>query len=306
MVRRSCAARTLVRALTSIALALAAAQTPRAAIVLHDDAGYRIELARPAQRIVSLTPHLTELLFEAGAGKQVVGTVAFSDYPRAARAIARVGDARSVDIERILALRPDLVLAWRSGSPMRQVNRLRELGLPVFLDEPGQLDAIAATIERLGVLAGSSAIAVRSALSFRQRLESIRARYANRREVRVFYQIWDRPLLTVSGEHVIDDALRSCGARNIFAGQRLLVPRPALEAVLLLDPEAIIAADGSGERQARLRTWRPWHGLRAVRLGNLYTLDPDLIHRHSSRILDGVEALCERIEAARTKSAATR
>jgi len=294
----------VARALVVIAAAIGFMGLPRAAIVMQDDTGHRIELARPAQRIVSLTPHLTELLFEAGAGKQVVGTVAHSDYPESARAILRIGDARAIDVERILALRPDLVVAWRSGSPLRQVSRLRELGLPVFLDEPGHLDDIAVTIERLGLLAGTSTTAAQSAQRFRDRLAGIRRQYAQRREIRVFYQIWDRPLLTVSAQHVIGDALRSCGASNIFAQQRLLVPRPEREAVLLADPEAIVAADGSGAQQARLQGWLVWRSLQAVRLGNLYTLDPDLMHRHTARILDGVEALCRRIDAARAKLAA--
>jgi len=294
----------VARALVVIAAAIGFMGLPRAAIVMQDDTGHRIELARPAQRIVSLTPHLAELLFEAGAGKQVVGTVAHSDYPESARAILRIGDARAIDVERILALRPDLVVAWRSGSPLRQVSRLRELGLPVFLDEPGHLDDIAVTIERLGLLAGTSTTAAQSAQRFRDRLAGIRRQYAQRREIRVFYQIWDRPLLTVSAQHVIGDALRSCGASNIFAQQRLLVPRPEREAVLLADPEAIVAADGSGAQQARLQGWLVWRSLQAVRLGNLYTLDPDLLHRHTARILDGVEALCRRIDAARAKLAA--
>jgi iron complex transport system substrate-binding protein len=294
----------VARALAGIAAVIGCTGLPRAAIVMQDDAGYRLGLARPAQRIVSLTPHLTELLFEAGAGTRVVGTVAHSDYPQAARSLVRIGDARAIDIERILALRPDLVVAWRSGSPLRQVSRLRELGLPVFLDEPGHLDAIAVTIERLGLLAGTSATAAQSAQRFRDRLAGIRHEYAHRREIRVFYQIWDRPLLTVSAQHVIGDALRSCGARNIFAQQRLLVPRPEREAVLLADPEAIVAADGSGAQQARLQGWLVWRSLQAVRLGNLYTLDPDLMHRHSPRILEGVEALCRHIDTARAKLAA--
>jgi len=288
--------------LIGMCVVFAAGGTALAAIVMTDDAGHRLELARPAQRIVSLTPHLTELLFEAGAGDRVVGTVAHSDYPQAARAIVRVGDARALDIERILALTPDLIVAWRSGSPLRQVHRLRSLGLSVYLDEPGHLDDIAATIERLGRLAGTSSTAVQNARRFRERLARIREDHANRREVRVFYQIWDRPLLTVSSRHVIDDALRSCGARNIFTAQRVLVPRPDREAVLSADPEAIIAADGSGTRQTRLQGWTAWPELQAVRLKNLFTLDPDLMHRHSPRILDGVEALCAHIESARARS----
>lgn len=274
---------------------------PLAAVEVIDDDGRRVTLARPASRIVSLTPHLTELLFEAGAGAQVVGVAMHSDFPPEASTLPRIGDARALDIERILALQPDLVVAWRSGNPLRQLGQLRTLGLAVFMNEPGQLDDIAGTIARLGVLAGTQAVAAQRARRFRERLADIRAAHAAHAPIHVFYQIWDKPLLTVSGKHVIDDALRSCGARNIFAELDALVPRPSREAVLLADPAVIVAADGSGAARARLQSWLRWQQLQAVRYGNLYTLAPDLMHRHSPRILDGVETLCAQIEAARSK-----
>jgi iron complex transport system substrate-binding protein len=264
-----------------------------------DDSGHSVRLAQPARRIVSLAPHLTELLFEAGAGHAIVATAAYSDRPPAARTIPRAGDAHALDLERIVALRPDLVVAWASGSPRRQVARLRALGYPIFHNESATLEAIATTIERLGVLAGTSAIAHERAARYRFELARLRAEHAQDTPVRVFYQVADHPLLTVSSRHVIADALRVCGAQNIFARDRTWLPRPSREAVLLADPDAIVVAGRSVEDPAELDAWRRWPRLRAVSGGRLYVVDPNVLHRATPSILEGVAKLCEHIAAAR-------
>ena len=282
-------------------LVLLAAVMPAAAcaaVTVVDDSGRAIRLERPAQRIVALAPHLTELLFAAGAGSAVVGAVAYSDYPPAAAAIPRIGDARALDLERIVALQPDLIVAWRSGSPRRQLARLRALGYSVYEDEPASLDAIAATIERLGILAGTGETARTQAARFRADLGRIRAQHAQAAPLRVFYQLGERPLVTVSSRHVIVDALHACGAVSVFAGHRDWLPRPSREAVLLADPDAIVVAAPPGATDP-LAAWRRWTGLRAVAAGRLYTVDPDRLHRPTPRILPGVRALCRQLAEAR-------
>lgn len=259
-----------------------------------DDAGNAVRLEQSARRIVSLTPHLTELAFEAGAGAHVIGAAAHSDFPPQATAIARIGDAHALDLERIVALRPDLILAWASGSPKRALGRLRAMGYPVFLHEPYRLEDIASAIERLGALAGTSTVARNQAQRFRERLSALRDAAAGQPPVRVFYQVWGRPLLTVSSDHVIADALATCGARNIFASQGARLPQPSREAVVLADPDVIVVAAAAGDAQA-LEAWRRWPRLRAVRRDHLYTVDPSLMHRHSARVLDGVSQLCGHI-----------
>jgi iron complex transport system substrate-binding protein len=272
-----------------------------AAVQVIDDSGARVGLSQPARRIVSLAPHLTELLFEAGAGGRIVGAAAHSDFPQEARTIPRIGDARALDLERIVALRPELIVAWSSGSPRRQLERLQALGLAVFRNEPASLDGIAVTLERLGTLAGTTPTAHAQAARFRMRLAQLRAVNVHARPISVFYQVWERPLLTVSSKHVIDDALRSCGARNVFARHGTLIPRPSREAVLLSDPEAIIVADPSGNEGAALESWQRWRHLRAVKRGNLFTIDPNLMHRHTSRILDGVALLCAHVRSVQAR-----
>ncbi len=277
---------------------LVAAARACAAVEALDDTGRLVRLAEPARRIVALAPHLTELLFEAGAGAALVGTPAFSDYPEAAKAIPRIGDARALDLERIAALRPDLVVAWASGSPKRQVERLGNLGLPVFYSETPDLGAIAGTLERLGHLAGTAAAAGQRAGRFRSDLARLRARYAGRGSLRVFYQVAAQPLVTVSTRHVIADALSVCGARSVFAAHRDWLPRPSREAVLLADPDAIVVA-AVQDRKARLAQWRRWGSLRAVAAGRLYAVDPSTLHRATPRILEGVATLCGYIATAR-------
>jgi len=289
--------RRLARLLLGMAAALACA-TAQAGVSVDDDTGATVRLPEPAQRIVSLAPHLTELLFEAGAGERVVGVVAYSDYPERARRLPRIGDAHALDLEAIAMLQPDLVVAWASGSPKGQVERLKRMGLPVFLNEPERLEAIAFTIERLGILAGSERAARMQAQSFRLRLSELLRSTQGARRVRVFYQVWGQPLLTVNARHVINDALDVCGADNVFAHVRVGTPRLDREAVLLADPDAIVIATSGDEGQARA-AWKQWRNLRAVRAGHLSTVDPSLLHRHTSRILDGVAALCRHIAQVR-------
>jgi iron complex transport system substrate-binding protein len=282
-------------------LAVLAMGAARAEIAVVDDTGARVVLAAPARRIVSLAPHVTELLFAAGAGAQIVGAVEHSDYPPEAAAIRRVGGYSRLDYEAILALKPDLVVGWESGNGPDSLQRLRALGLPVFASQPGALPQLAATLERLGALAGTSAAADRAAAAFRARLGALRERYAGRDEVRVFYAIWHRPPITVNDAHLISDVIRLCGGRNVFGALRPLAPAVNEEEVVRADPEAIVAS-GAGEAPPDwLDDWKRWPRLTAVARGNLYAVPPQLIQRATPRVLDGAERLCAALEEARRK-----
>ncbi len=272
----------------------------QAAVSMVDDTQHRVELAGPARRIVTLAPHLTELVYEAGAGERLVGVAAHSDYPPSARELPRVGDAHGLDLERIVMLQPDLVVAWGSGSPSRQIARLRQLGYAVFTNEPRTLDDIATTLERLGTLAGTEDAARIRAREFRRQLSVLQQRHRDRAVVRVFYQIWDHPLLSVSTDHVITDALGQCRAENVLHRMPVRVPRLGREAVLLADPDAIVVAAEGRAAESYLAQWRRWSGLRAVRAGHVFALDSRLLHRHTPRILEGVWILCGQIDAVRT------
>lgn len=272
--------------------------------VVTDDAGRLVQLEHPASRIVSLAPHATEQLFSSGAGGRLVGTVQWSDYPDEARDIPRVGDTWNLDVERIVALEPDLVVAWRSGNPPAVVERIESLGIGVFLSEPASLEAIGTGIRRLGALAGTGPQAARAEAEFLDRLARLRADHSGRQPLRVFYQIWHEPTFTVNGEHLISRIIELCGGTNVFAGLDALSPRVSIEAVLAADPEVIVASGADATRPPWLDAWRRWPELAAVRDGQLHDIPPELIQRHTARILDGAERMCRILDGARARSQA--
>jgi len=288
----------LLALLPALLLAAGAAQ---AQLRVTDDYGRAVVLAAPARRVVSLAPHLTELMYAAGAGARLVGALEYSDYPSEAKALPRVGSEASIDLEALVALRPDLVIAWPNAGSARAVERIAALGIPVFRSEPRELEDIARTMETLGRLAGTQAAASAAASAFRDRAASIERRYAQRARVRVFYQVWDRPLVTVNGDHVISKVMRLCGGENVMAALPALAPEIDRETVLRADPEAIVASGPDGARPAWLDDWRAFPALAAVRHDNLYSIRPELLQRHTPRLLDGAQELCRILEAVRLK-----
>ena len=268
-----------------------------AAITVRDDDGNAVTLQQPAQRVIALAPHVTEMLFAAGGGSRIVGAVSYSDYPEAAKQIPQIGDNRQVDIERVIALKPDLIVVWLHGSSARQLDQLRALGIALFHSEPKTLDAIADSVQRLGQLMGTEAVAQVTANALRRQLLELRVRYAKRPTVRLFYQVWDQPLYTLNGSHIVSDAIRLCGGENIFASMAVTAPVVGVEAVLAADPEAIF---GTAEKNtAGVNLWRRYPSMKAVRNDNLFTLDGQLLNRAGPRMIAGTTALCEKLELAR-------
>jgi iron complex transport system substrate-binding protein len=286
--------------LAALAAPAAAQAIARATVQATDDTGVTVTLAAPAQRIVSLAPHATELLFAAGGGERVIGVSATSDWPPAARALLRVGDARGIDLERIVALDPDLIVTWPYTAP-GQVERLRARGIAVFMTDPRTIEGIAADLERLGTLLGTQARAREIATDMRKRVAQRRAASAGKRNLTVFYEIWPSPLFTIGGAHLISQAIRVCGGTNVFAALALPAPTVSVEAVLAAKPEAIIAAADDGLRPDWLEEWRRWPALPAVAQGNLLVVDGNLLHRPGPRFLDGVDQLCAVLDAARQR-----
>jgi len=284
----------------ALAACLALFPAAHGEIAVTDDLGREVRLPGPARRVVTLAPHTAELLFAAGAGGALVGTVDFSDYPPAAKNAPRVGGYARLDLEAIAALKPDLILAWASGNDMAQIDRLRALGLTVYVSEPNRMEDVADQLERIGWLTGAEAAAGAEARRFRERLESLRAANAKKPKVRVFYQIWVAPLMTVGGPQIISDAIALCGGVNIFGHLRKVAPVVSVEAVLEADPEAIIAAGMGDARPEWLHDWDKWTRLTAVRRHNLFHINPDIMQRHTPRILDGAAQLCAHLDAARS------
>ncbi len=282
-------------------LALGFALPAGADIVVPDDTGQNVRLKAPARRIVSVAPHATETLYAAGAGASLVGTVDYSDYPEAAKKLPRVGGYSRFDLEAVVALKPDLVIAWQSGNPPAQVEKLKALGLTLFITQPNTMDDVAVQIERFGALTGNESSANQAAAAFRQRLARLRQTYAGKPAVRVFYQIWKTPLMTVGGPQIISDAIRLCSGENVFGKLEQMAPTVSVEAVLEANPEAIVATGMGDARPEWLGDWDKWTRMTAVRRGNLFHINPDIMQRHTPRILDGTERLCQLLEQARKK-----
>ncbi|HWZ47831.1 MAG TPA: cobalamin-binding protein [Herbaspirillum sp.] len=285
----------------SLTLLLTITMRPATAINVRDDAGNSVTLAAPAQRIITLAPHATELVFAAGAGERIVGTVSYSDYPAAARTIPRIGSNSQIDIERLIALKPDLLVVWLHGNATHQLEKLRSLGIPLFYSEPQHLNDIPDAVERLGRLAGTEAHAQASAAALRAQLAALSAQYRARPPVRLFYQVWPHPLYTLNGKHIVSDAIRLCGGVNIFANLSATAPIVSIEAVLLENPEVVISGDlkRKNEDEDELAPWRAYPALLAVQRDNLFALDGDLLSRPGPRMIEGTAALCQSLETAR-------
>jgi iron complex transport system substrate-binding protein len=260
-----------------------------AAIRVVDDAGQTLEFARPPQRIISLTPHLTELLFAVGAGAQLVGVDSASDFPHAAQALPRVGDYSRINFEHILALKPDLVIVWVGGNRAADIHGLKKLGLPVLHTEATRLDDVARLLRLIGRASGHAGEGDAAARDFSARLAALQVRGARQLPLSVFYQVWDRPLMTVGGSHWISDALALCGARNVFADLRAASPVVSREAVLRRAPELIVS--GSDAPDVR-RQWQHFASLPAVKNNAFVRVDANRLHRPTPRLLEGVAELC--------------
>lgn len=270
-------------------------------IVVEDDLKRSVTLEAPATRIVSLAPHVTENLYAAGAGGQVVGAVEYSDYPPAAAELPRVGSYAGVNLEALLALKPDLVVAWPEGNRARDLERIRAFGIPLFHSNPRSLAAVADSIEALGRLAGTSARASAAAERYRARLAALQAQARAGRTVTVFYQVWDRPLITLNGAQLVSEVMRLCGGRNVFSDLAAAAPQVSHEQVLARDPEVILLGGDPDARSHWRTAWERWPGLRAVAGQQVHFVNPDHLQRASPRILDGAESVCALLDAARAR-----
>ncbi len=271
---------------------LLAAPAQAAAIRLVDDAGQTLEFTRPPQRIISLTPHLTELLFAVGAGPQLVGVDSASDYPVAARTLPRIGDYSRINFERILSLKPDLVIVWVGGNRAADIHGLNKMGVPVLHTQATRLDDVARLLRLIGQASGHAAAGEAAARDYSGRLGGLQVKATQKPPVSVFYQVWDRPLMTVGGSHWISDALALCGARNVFADLRSASPVVSREAVLRRAPELIVSGTDAPDLR---RQWQRFASLPAVRNRAFVRVDADLLHRPTPRLVEGVAELCKAV-----------
>ncbi len=273
--------------------------TALASISVIDDTNHTVTLERPAQRIVSLAPHITELLFAAGASKRIIGVSAHSDFPQAANIIPSVGNISGIDIERVAKLKPDLIVAWGGGNSETQLARLKKFNIPIYISAPNDFEHVASSIERLGTLAGTSEQAYEAATLFRHRWQYLVTSHKNVRTVSVFYQLWKNPLMTLNDTHMISKVIQVCGGKNVFGDLTPLVPTVTTEAVLAANPEVIITPSDANE--SSLVSWQRFHALNATRKKQLYIIPADEISRSGPRIIDAAERMCELLDNVRAK-----
>jgi len=288
-----------MRVLISILAWLSLAVAVAAEVVVVDDNGQKLHFAEPAKRIISLAPNITEVLFYIGAGEKIVGADEYSNYPEAAKDILRVNNYAAANYELILSLQPDLVIAWQSGNGDKIINPLRKLGIPVFVVETQKINEIPSLFRRLGELSGHKGQAEQLAAAFAARLKDLRIAQANKSVVRTFYQIWDEPLITLNGEHMVSDIIELCGGVNIFGDAIPLVPYVNIESIVAADPQVIIAGGSQEDKPMWFESWQQWGGVSAVINKQIYLIPSDLMQRHSVRILEGAELMCGHLDSAR-------
>jgi iron complex transport system substrate-binding protein len=271
-----------------------------ASIEVIDDNGDKLTIINAAQRIISLSPNTTEILFHIGAGEKIVGADEYSNYPQAANKIVRVNNHAAANYELILSLKPDLVIAWQSGNGEKIISRIRELNIPVFVVETASLEDIPNLYRRLGQLSGYAAQANTQAEKFSQRLNQLRKSFSSKKDIRVFYQIWNEPLMTLNGDHMITDMIELCGGINVFSDAAALVPYVNIESVVAANPQIIISGGKNKTDLLDSGFWRKWSGISAVKNQHLYAIPSDLLQRHSDRILVGTGLMCEYIDLVRS------
>lgn len=281
-----------VAALAVLALARGAEAAP---LVVSDDAGQRVTLLHAPLRIVSLAPGATEMLFAAGVGDRLVATVNFSNEPAAARSVPRIGDVTAVDMERLVAIHPDLVVAWPGGGNPAQLERITQLGIPIYRQQVNRLSDLPASLRRLGALGASPDIAQQAADALQKELARIAGEYGGTpgKHPTVLLEVWNRPIYTVGGAQVMSDALALCGARNVFADLKELGPVIDTEAVIARNPDIIVAAAPPGEAASWLAEWRRFPSLAAVRNGRLVAFEDQALSRLGPSVVPATEALCK-------------
>ena len=267
-------------------------------IEVKDDFGRIVSLEKPAQRIISLAPHNTENLFSAGAGDKVVGVVEYSDYPPQARNILSVGSHVQFNMETILSLQPDLIVAWRGGNNGGSLDQLERLGLTVYYSEPRTFADILSNIHDIAILSGTEDKMDDDVDSLQSTIEKTRQEYAQRQGIGVFYQVWSDPLITLNGEHFISRVLEVCGAVNLFAELPIIAPQINVESVIQANPDAIVTGMTDGV-VPDMSLWRKWPNINAVKNDAFVFVDADRMHRHTLRMLNSIPPFCRQLDDVR-------
>ena len=252
------------------------------------------------QRIISLAPHITEMLYSAGAGDKIVGVVSYSDYPKEALKKPIIGGYNAVNLEKIIQLNPDLILGWQSGNRPQDIKRLKELGFNIQLFEVTQLEDIPNRIEQLGQLTGNAEYAQTTAKQLRETLKKIRQTYQHRSPVTTFYQIWHQPIITMNGRQFISQAIAACGAQNSYKDLPKLTATIGLESLFKRNPQLFLLGGQASFQKDWLKFWQQYPNLQAIKNQQIYTLKNDHYQRPTARLINALEPLCKIVDQARS------
>ncbi|MBB1309962.1 cobalamin-binding protein [Pseudoalteromonas sp. SR41-8] len=250
-------------------------------------------------RIIALAPHIVENLYTIGAGEQIVGTVEYADFPAAANDIPRIGGHQGIQIEKLLALKPDLVLAWKTGSKTEDLARIKSFGIDIIYSDASEVDKVPNELRRLGELTGREQSAEQAALEFEQKIAVIKAKQQGKSKVAVFYQLWAEPMMTVGKNTWINQLIEICQGRNVFASSRTDYPLISIENVIVAKPEIIILPNEKSQAQQTVIDWTQWPEVPAVKHHQFISVNADLLHRFTTRMLDGLADMCTKIDDSR-------
>ena len=289
----------LVRIISFILLLSSPIAFANIAISVTDDSGSKVELKKPATRIVALAPHITELLYESGAGKQVIGVVDYSDFPEEAKSKSKVGSYVNINIEAVLALNPDLIVAYTGGNPPRQLEQLKKLDIPIYFSNPKSIPEIISNIRKMGQLTGHEKQATQRADQLQQRYIQLTKKYAKAEPVSIFIQIWDKPLMSVDNSHIIGQAVEICGGKNLFPSMVSAFAQVSIESVISRNPQAILMMETHVESKKTQIISPEWSTMQATTNSQLLSIDENLLYRASGRLLDGTEQLCKKLDGTR-------
>lgn len=263
--------------------------SPTAARTVTDELGRNIQVPAQPQRIVSLAPSVTEILFALGAGDRVAGVTSYCDYPPEARQRPTVGDTLKPSAEKIIALKADLAIISTASQVEASVHKLEELGIPVYVSNPRSIDGVLESIDKIGELVDARDRAHQLSDELRSRITAVEARVAGTAHPSVFVILGTEPLITAGALSFINDLINRAGARSISAGDKADYPQYSIEAVVARQPEIVFLQGGGSELPARLR------GTPAARSNRVYHIDDDLLLRPGPRIVDGLEQIAARI-----------
>lgn len=254
--------------------------------------------AKPVERIVSLAPHATEIAFAAGLGDKLVAVSERSDYPPEALKIEKVANYQGIKIERIIALQPDLIIAWPSGNPMRELDKLEQFGFKIYYSQTSSLQDIAHNIEQLSQYADDPSIGKNAARKYRNSLKNLKKRYHTDQPVRYFYQLSEQPIITVAQGKWPSEVFEFCGGVNVFEKSPAPYPQVSSEQVIVNNPDVIFTSEHAIKNGNMWQAWRSQ--LTAVENNHVWQLNSDWINRPTPRTLKAIEQVCDYLESART------